>query len=80
MDMQCGIKCLVLRMDSSSTGALRDTAASNDSIFSSTSKSWLCVNALLAQLALTQKNREGKKDRHHYPYTILLSGFIICSK
>jgi len=53
-----------------------ETTTSNNCIFTSTSNSWLCVNALLAQLALKQKIREGKKDHPYPPCTIVLSGFI----
>lgn len=61
MDMQRGVKCLVLPMDSSFTGALKEIVA-YDSIFTSASNSWLCINALLAQLALKQKNQQEKKS------------------
>lgn len=60
MDMKHGIKRLVLPMDSSFTGALKESAASNDSIFTCTSNCWLSVNALLALRQTTkEEHREG---------------------
>lgn len=62
-------------MDSSFTAAPKEIAASNNSIFTSTSNSWLCVSALLAQLAL--KWRKKQKEKKTTTTTLALSFSLV---
>lgn len=72
MDVQHGIKSSVLPMDSSFRAALKETAASNDNTFSSTSNSILCVNAKKRK----KKKRKGmgkeKRMFQQYVFYILI--------
>lgn len=67
MDVQHGIKSSVLPMDSSFRAALKETAASNDKTFSSTSNSVLCVNAKKRKKKKKRKGM-GKEERMFQQY------------